>query len=326
MSRSRTLARRARTTALVLVAAVACAAPRDPPALRPWQAALAPYPEHRLRDATPYVLPWRGQVIEFLCRFEPAAPISVALPPDATPHEARALEAALRAWEAAGVGVRFEPAPPERAAIVFRFVAPEASLRAEGTGATRADCRVDAEAGAAAAGARIPARLAGAEIRIVRRESEEWDASDHAWFAGEVAGVALHELAHALGYQGHARFGGGILARDTRETTPIGRRVLAGEAALADETLAALYRLPSGLVLRRTAVSPARTGWIDRLARAAGDRAGPFVRVGDRDGRVFWRLADGTPVGVTLASLHRTLADPARLVLLPDPPLSHPAE
>lgn len=298
-----------------------CTTPWDPPGLRPHAATLAAIPGHRLFDATPYLLPVRGRLIAFYCRWPSDAPIPVFLPADATPDERRALDAALAAWASAGLGLRFErrtgsAEEPERG-ISIAFLDAASTPRAEGTGYTLADCRLDAADPAALAAARLPARLERARIRIVRRDTGEWDADDHAWFAGEVAGVALHELAHALGFQGHARFGGGLLAADTKESTKVGRRVLAG-ATFGDATLRALYALPSGLVLERVAVPAARTAALDARLAAPPPGAGPFVRVGDRSGRIFWRDGEGRERGVTLASVATARAHPERLVLLPD--------
>jgi len=292
----------------------ACASPWDPPGLRPHRAVLAAHPGQRLFDATPYLLPVRGELIEFLCRWPTARPLAIHLPEDATADEQRALDAALAAWESAGLGVRFERVSAERAQIDVAFLAPAQTERAEGTGYTLADCRVADTRPSALAGARLPARLERAHVRIVRRESTTWSAADHARFAGEVAGVALHELAHALGFQGHARFGGGILARDTRRTTAVGRRVLGG-ARFVEPTLETLYALPPGLVLARHRVPTVRTEALDAQLAI---RPGPLVRVGDRSGRIFWRAPGGRERGFTLVSVYVARSRPERLVLLSD--------
>jgi hypothetical protein len=82
-----------------------------------------------------------------------------------------------------------------------------------------------------------------------------------------------------------------------------------------------LYALPSGTLLRRETVSAVRTEWADALAEVgrAQDFAGPFVRVGDREARVFWVSPGGPEVGVQVPAPVRTLADPARLVVLVEP-------
>lgn len=303
------------------LAALACATAWEPPGLIRHQAALTRIPGQRLSDATPYLLPLAGERIAFFCRWPRERPLRVRLPADATPDEQRALEAALAAWQGVDLGlvfVRLAPDGAEPADVEIAFLAPERTIRAEGTGYTLADCRLRSLSAAASGAMRLEARLERARIRIVRRESEDWDAQDHAFFAGEVAGVALHELAHALGFQGHARFGGGILAPDTRESTRIGRALLRG-AAFDEPTLRALYALPSGVVLERRAIPPQRTAPLDALRAAPPPGEGPFVRVGDRSGRIFWRRPDGREHGVTLTSVATALEHPERLVLLPDP-------
>ena len=316
--RGRAAPRRAAwAAALAGLALAACATPWDPPGLRTHRAALAAHPGQRLFDATPYLLPARGVLVEFFCRWPAGRPIPLYWPEDATPDERRALEAAVAAWESAGIGVRFERASLERAraaGIEIALLSPEHSVRAEGTGYTLADCRVADASPAALARDVLPASLERVRIRIVRRDSRTWGPEDHAFFAGELAGVALHELAHALGFQGHARFGDGILARDTRHSTVVGRRVLAG-GDFREPTLAALYDLPSGIVLARHPVPRARTAPLD--ARLGG-APGPLVRVGDRSGRIFWPTPKGGEDGLTLVSVVEARARPERLVLLPD--------
>ncbi len=302
-----------RAFALLLVAGLAaCAQPWDPPALRPYRGGIDLHGGHRLKDLTPYVLPWAGEVLELVCRW-PEGPVPVHVPPDATPDEARAIEAAIDAWEALDLGLRFPRVAREAAAIRFELV-PHRTGRLGGTGFTLADCAVDPSRVGAD---RVPARLVSARIRILRRDTAEWDARDHAFFASEVAGVALHEMAHALGFQGHATFGEGILRPDTRYSTRIGRRLLQG-GGFDDPTLRALYGIPSGLVLARHPVPAVRTEWVDRLAARAPAHGleGPWVRVGDRDGRVFWR--GGEEWGVTISGIQTARAHPERIVLLPD--------
>ena len=304
---------------MACAAFLGCAEPWQPPGLEPHREALAARPDHRLRDATPYLLPVRGELIEFFCRWPSNEPVRIALPGDATPDERRALEAAVEAWQGLDLGIALavaEPAGP--AEITVEFLAPESTSRAEGTGYTLADCRLEETGAEALRGAVLPAHLERARIRIVRRETDEWDAADHAWFAGEVAGVALHELAHALGFQGHARFGGGILAQSTKESTKVGRALLAG-AAFDEPTLRALYALPSGVVLARTPIPHPRTAALDAWWVRAARQEGPFIRVGDRTGRIFWRFEGDKEAGVTLASITTARSKPERLVLLSDP-------
>ena len=56
-------------------------------------------------------------------------------------------------------------------------------------------------------------------------------------------------------------------------------------------------------MLGRAEVSPARTQFVDRLARLAteADAVGPFVRVGDDIARIFWTDARGREYGVQVS-------------------------
>src|SRR5690606_8005358 len=122
-----------------------------------------------LGEAHPFVLPAAGQATLFFCRWPSDAPIPVSLPPDARPAERRALERALRAWEEAGLGVRFLPlADGAPAALEIRFVEdPIATGAGRDTGNAVVDCRIDALSAQPADGARVAgAELAAARVRL----------------------------------------------------------------------------------------------------------------------------------------------------------------
>ena len=134
----------------------------------------------------------------------------------------------------------------------------------------------------------------------------------------ELMGSVLHELGHALGYQGHARRGDTVMVASVDEVRWAGRRVLAGEP-LRDDTLRALYALPSGSIGGRIDVGRARTGRVDHLAAVAErlELGGPFVRVGDRAGQILWRDADGNPYGFQIPRIAEVVRDPTNLELFP---------
>jgi hypothetical protein len=99
----------------------------------------------------------------------------------------------------------------------------------------------------------------------------------------------------------------------------LGASVLAGEP-FADASLAALYALPSGCVMAVTRVARSRTDLVDRMAALAGRGrlAGPFVRVGDTAGRVFWSetMAPHYEYGVAVVNLAETYADPTSVLVV----------
>ncbi|UCE87365.1 MAG: hypothetical protein JSU66_06490, partial [Deltaproteobacteria bacterium] len=136
---------------------------------------------------------------------------------------------------------------------------------------------------------------------------------------GELTGAALHELGHALGYQGHAASGDSIMTREWERVAALGERVHAGGPFTAP-SLRALYAVPSGTVLRRVSVSTWRTDLFDRMALVAQREglAGPYARAGDRFGRLFWRSARGGEYGFQIAQLRDAVRDPDALVLLPE--------
>lgn len=290
-----------------------CAAPWDVGALAARTPGLASLSGQRLGDATPYALPLAGELIWFLCRFEPAEPIRVALPADASEPERGLLRRALRAWEQAGLGVRFAETPGPEAQIALAFVPDDAALAAH----AEADCRVEHAAAAGAAGERLPARLARARVGL-RRAQLDWRGHRIPLDDAQRLGTALHELGHALGFQGHARRGG-VMLGNPEDVRDIGRSLLAGER-FRDPSVEALYRVASGSVVKRSLLPPGRSGPVDRLAALAAQRGDGslLARSGDRTGRLAFEAPDGVLVRVFLRDLPASLRDPERLELAAD--------
>ncbi len=281
------LKRRARAAALAAAAALAGACvgvfgsggPID--AWARAQPELAGRDVGRLGDATPYVVAADGALVFFWCRWPLDAPLRVALPPDAGPADRALLEHALRAWEAAVPGLRFETAGEgERTPLRLRF-------RERGPEGARAaaECRVEWPI---AAGPRIAARLVRAEVWLRRGERDAWGRPVPLTDA-ERLGSAVHELGHALGLQGHARRGRSAMVPDAAAVRRVGRGLLAGDP-LHEPALAALYALPSGRVVARRALGRGSTAEPDRLGAAARrlGAAALEVRVGDRAARIGW--------------------------------------
>ncbi|MGI9591178.1 MAG: hypothetical protein ACR2P8_07410 [Myxococcota bacterium] len=296
-----------RGAALALLLAVGCAGassdPWDLARLEREHPALAAVPGHRLRDVRPYALAASGRLTFFLCRWPDGAKIPLAIAGDATPEERRAIERALAAWEGAGLGIAF--------ARRERLTRPEGveirvidDLIAGGAN-TIADCAVG-PAGLSRGDGALPARIAFASVHLARGDPR-------------LTGSALHELGHALGFQGHPRRGDTVMAPGVKAARLAGERVRAGELS-GDPALSALYAVPSGTVLARRSLPPERTRPFDRLAANAGRAgwSGPFARVGDEEGRLFWRDARGDAIAFTLTGLTPARQDPRRLVLTPN--------
>ena len=280
---------------------------------------LAAIEGQRLGDANPFVLPSAGRLRFFHCRWPTDAPVPVSLPPDASDAERRAIEAALAAWEGAGLGVRFERVDTAPHGIEIRLVGGTVDTPAgQDTGNTVVDCAIaplSAQQGADVAGA----ALASARIRIARITNPDTQGHQRPLSDAELAGSALHELGHALGFQGHAHHGDTVLVRETEKIAHAGKDLLAGRR-FADASVRALYRLPSGALVADEAVARCRTDLVDRMAALAEQNAleGPFVRVGESAGRIFWRDANGAEYGLVLARLREARRDPDRLVVLPE--------
>ena len=314
------MADRHRWIAAVVVALEACA-----PGAWNLEALEARHPElrthgvHRLADATPYVLPVKGWLWFFTCRWPGEAQIPVSLPPDARDDERALIERALAALEQA-VGVRFREDAQAGGGIHIRFAEAERGAGLPPTATALAECAVDAsvrDAEPPNAGDVIAAHLVRASVELTRKRptpigSEEAHAED------ELLGSMLHELGHALGFQGHARRGDTVMVRSVDEVRWVGRAVLAGNP-LRDDTLRALYALPSGSVTSRARVGLARTDPVDHLAAVAARLAlhGPWVRVGDRAGQVLWRDDAGNPYGFQIPAIQSVLREPDALLLVP---------
>jgi hypothetical protein len=275
---------------------------------------LAAIDGQKLADANPYLLVHDGRLRWFHCRWPTGAAIPVSLPPDADARERRALEAALRAWEGAGLGVRFAPAEDAGNGIEIRFVGGTVDTAAgQDTANSVVDCAIaplSQQVGPSVVGA----RLVAARILIARLTNQDMQGRQRPLSDGELAGSALHELGHALGLQGHARQGDTVMVREVERIARAGKHLLAGQR-FADPTLRALYRLPSGAVVGGGALDRCRTDLVDRMARLAEENglAGPFARVGEAAARLWWRDDDGEEWGFLFARLREARADPSRL-------------
>jgi len=276
--------------------------------------ALPEIPGSHLSEITPYLLATAGSLTLFVCHWDAARAIPVSLPPDASPPEVQILSRALQAWEEGGVGVHFVLAPPGSGALVLIFAAEEGA-----DASTATDCWIRNGAAEATQGPVISAEIVRAQVRLPRSTRPDPRGHTRAFSDREQMAIALHELGHALGFQGHVQRDS-IMTRDHDDLTSRGGRVLAG-APCAEPTLQALYALPSGTVLSRVALSPFRTEPFDALAAFAEQRAmmGPFARVGDSEARIFFLTQDGEELGVEIPEPEKVVRHPGRLALVTEP-------
>ena len=308
---------RSRAIAIAAVAvAIACSGSRD--ALLEQHPKLRSIEGQRLSDANPYVLPLAGRVTFFHCHWPTESPLRVLLPPDASEDERRALRTAIRAWHEAGLGLTFVEVESD-ASIEFGFVSGTVDTAAgQDTANTVVDCRIapaSQQGGAPVAGA----ELVHARIRIARLTNQDTQGKQRPLSDAELTGTALHELGHALGFQGHARHGDTVMVRETERIARTGKRVVAGEG-FRDPSLRALYALPNGAVVSSAPLDHCRTDLVDRMAKLAEANRldGPFVRVGESAGRIFWRDPKGIEYGLVLGRTRQALREPAKLVVWPE--------
>jgi len=265
------------------------------PALR----ALAPHP---LGESRPYALAFGGELVLFLCRWSADAPIPVSIGGDAGERQIDALAAALRAWEGAGLGLRFarvDAAGAIRVRVRDDIVTTQAD--------TVADCAIDGppEPGETEVAG---AHLVGASIQLARDDPNP-------------RLTLLHELGHALGFQGHAPRGRTLmLSRHAAVVASAGR--VSDAAPLEDAALRALYAVPSGAIVARIPVSRSQTLPADRLRAVAAERglAGPFARMGDREGLLWWAGGVGGRLALRIEGAQGALRNPDALRLSPASP------
>ena len=283
--------------------------------------ALRDIPSHRLADAHPFVLPAASRVTLFFCRWPQDTPLPVSLPVDATPDERSAIETALRAWEGAGLGVRFVTIEGGSAPIEIRFEDEALAIGSGGDmGNAVVDCRLAPLSAQTEPGIVRGAALARAQLRIARKTAPSWQGKARPLTPAELTGTLIHELGHALGFQGHARRGDTVMVREVEKIPRIGAALLAG-ARFADPTLRALYQLPSGAVLSNTPVEAWRTDLVDRMARLAEQESleGPYARVGESAARIFWRDPRGAEYGLIVIHVTEAIRRPATTRIVPEP-------
>jgi len=265
-------------------------------ARHPQLRALAP---HRLGESRPYALAFAGELVLFLCRWTGDASIPVSLTGEVGERQEEALAAALRGWEGAGLGVRF--------------------VRVDGPGAIRVRVRddivtsqADTVADCAIGGPPSPGATAVPGARLVTASIHV--ASDDP----NPRLTLLHELGHALGFQGHVPRGSTLMLSSHAEIVAQARRVTES-SPVEDVALRALYAIPPGAIVARVPVARAQTLPADRLRAVAAERvlAGPFVRMGDREGLLWWEGEPGRRLALRIEGAQRAVRKPAALRLSP---------
>jgi hypothetical protein len=264
--------------------------------LEEYGATLGHHSGQRLDDTPPYFLPNGESALLFLCRFETQQPVRVSLPENATQNQLVGLRLALNGWSEAGLGLRFVEVPSAEANIDIRLVSGSADLnpKQQGNrghaGYTTSDCQVDDHSDSASTfPGELPAALVHATVLLWPTRADMLG-QPVPLSADEFVGVALHELGHALGFPGHLANDAGVMSKSTDVVRGYGRGLRKG-LGFASPTLAALYALPSGIVLGRVAFAPGEAQVWERasqLARSSGWE-GLFVRVGSSHASIFWR-------------------------------------
>jgi hypothetical protein len=156
-----------------------------------------------------------------------------------------------------------------------------------------ADCELSKGLSKALAEGGLGAEMADASIYL-RREGLNTVGESVPYNEAELAGAALHELGHALGFPGHVAKGDSIMVQQLEVIVRHGEAVLEGRG-FRDATLAALYSLPSGTIVGHRRVDATRLAIFWRIRRLAWQTGwqGPYVRVGERSAQLLWRGPEG---------------------------------
>ena len=308
----------------------------DIDALEKKEPSIAAIEGHRLGDMLPFPTLEGDRLALVACRFAVGQPVRVggrgAQWPDVWGQAAvRALDRSvgrieLVLDEEAGPGVATRP---EIEIVIIEAVAGAGPI---GLGDTLSECDVSPIALAPERLNPSPTRpanrayrglLVGAEIRMRRAQLDMTHQVREAT-AEEWVGALMHELAHALGFAGHAAVGDSILVRDETRIRAAGRRALRGDT-MPNETLEALYQLRPGERLGVRRLKAEDVVWLravrklDRVRSAAGySSVGLFASVGDEEARLVWRYADGSQLGVRLPHWRSELRSGAPITLRPD--------
>ncbi len=279
---------------------------------------------HRLGDLIPFPALVDDRIVLVACRFETGQRIRVAGAGSGWSQEwgrlaVSALDRGLRGVELDLLDADGLESAQKVEIQIHSIAVPEA-VGPSGLGDAYSECDVSVDENAAG---QIRGVLVGSEIRIrrARRDllGERRDASAEEW-----VGALMHEIAHALGFVGHAAVGDSILVREQSRLRAAGRRALGGRPWL-DETLEALYQIPTGQRLGERRIKAESASTIQMLARMRETLSmqGPqsFVvrsSVGDLEARIQWRFEDGSRIGIRLPHWRDELRGGGEISLVAD--------
>ncbi len=253
----------------------------------------------RLGDLAPYFGPGANGLVLFLCHWRTGQKIPVSLPEAASPEEQQILRRALEAWQEAGLGIAFREVARKQARLQIDFIAVGAKGLPVGTANTATDCRLKLpSSGELPSEGLVDAEIVRASIHL-RRENSDLLGRPTPLREDQLAGTALHELGHALGYPSHVGMGNHLMGRSVDHVRREGKRVLEG-APLDAPSVAALYEVPSGVVVGTLPLAEPTRNRLRDIGHLAEKKGwpGPYVRRGDRSSRIWWWNARGEPVGL----------------------------
>lgn len=320
-------------TAMGLLMGLACVPPRggwDLEVLMAAQPGIAALDEQRLGDMLPFPALDGDRIALVACRFAEAQRVLVR--GDGPPSLVAWTRSAVRALDGsvASIGLVLEfdeeggSIARSSAQIEIVIVDAIAGEGPAGLGDTLCECDVS-ETNLPTPDAIRTYRglLAGAEIRM-RRVQVAMTGRMREASAEEWVGALMHELAHALGFSGHAATGSSILMRDETRIRAAGRRALMGDP-MSDSTLDALYQLRPGQRLGTRDVRADDLKWLRAIEQVNRKRSvdgrsivGTYASVGDREARIVWRYSDGSQLGLRFPSWRSELRSGVAISLRPD--------
>lgn len=293
--------RAARPRGLVVVAALwalsGCrggVTPWDVGALERETPGLLQHSGHRLADVSPHFWVSGGDLLLFLCTWPQDRPVPVALQ-GATEQEDALVSRALAALEGAVAGLAFERVPELVDGVGIELSIRDLPSPAQPrggippSGEATVDCRVEEPFGSDPVATPLAANLERGEVWLLRARYDPLGRVTPL-SETELLAVLLHELGHAVGFGAHATWGDTLMRASPWEASLRAAAVLRGEP-LEDPTLAALYAVPSGAVVRQVKL-PARSAATGRVFGDLARRLGWGLarsRAGERSAEVWWR-------------------------------------